>query len=289
MYKRRDIRESAVQFLYFTDLEDGPDPALMQDTFWEVIQENGLRKLNQAKAKALLHIAQGRGSRVLRFSEAAPPALAQLKATGNLTSLTVPMRALLRQESQLNVALDMLKTALNSKSAEDIIAARLEEAFLANRVVIDKRNDWENALTDAPSWRNKLEAVNSPILHLERISKRIEGIQNIDSAAPPEHGFEHLHASSQEIHQFRAATESLVKGILTHKNTIDEKLKDVVENYSPERVDPVDRAILRLGAYEIMHCDDIPRAVSINESIEIAKRFGTNDSARFINGILDAM
>ena len=51
----------------------------------------------------------------------------------------------------------------------------------------------------------------------------------------------------------------------------------------------VDRAILRLATYEIKHCEDIPKAVSINEAIEIAKRFGSTDSARFVNGVLDAL
>ena len=63
----------------------------------------------------------------------------------------------------------------------------------------------------------------------------------------------------------------------------------MIENYAPQRVDPVDRAILRLATYELKMSDDIPRAVTINEAIEIAKKFGTNESARFINGVLDAL
>ena len=137
---------------------------------------------------------------------------------------------------------------------------------------------------------DKLEAITAAASHLERISARLNAIENLESTeAPPSHGTEHLRASSQEITAFRKDTEALVQGVLSHKESLDEKLGNIVENYSPERVDPVDRAILRIGAYEIIHRDDIPRAVSINEAIEIAKRFGTTESSRFINGILDAL
>ncbi|MCX6915581.1 MAG: transcription antitermination factor NusB, partial [Verrucomicrobia bacterium] len=63
-------------------------------------------------------------------------------------------------------------------------------------------------------------------------------------------------------------------------------LAAVVSNYVPERIDPVDRAVLRLGTYAILFAST-PLRVAINEAIELAKRFGTTDSHRFVNGVLD--
>jgi transcription antitermination protein NusB len=77
-----------------------------------------------------------------------------------------------------------------------------------------------------------------------------------------------------------------VDAILAKKERIDETLAAVVENFAPERIDPVDRAILRLGTYELLHAATPPK-VAINEAIELAKRFGTTDSKRFVNGVLD--
>ena len=68
---------------------------------------------------------------------------------------------------------------------------------------------------------------------------------------------------------------------------IDSTIEKHTDNYKLERVSAVDRSILRLAIYEILFCDDIPAVVSINEAIEIAKRFGTEESGRFVNGILD--
>jgi N utilization substance protein B len=79
----------------------------------------------------------------------------------------------------------------------------------------------------------------------------------------------------------------LVKGIVERKNELDEVIKNKLKNWNFERVAIIDRNILRMGVYEIMFRDDIPDSVSINEAIEIAKKYGDQESSRFINGILD--
>ena len=79
MLKRRNIRETAVQFLYFADLEDGPEASEMQEAFWQMTQESSIKRLNQAKAKAILHVAQGRDSRITKLTERSPISLAELK------------------------------------------------------------------------------------------------------------------------------------------------------------------------------------------------------------------
>lgn len=289
MLKRRHIREAAIQFLYFADMEDGPDASAVQDAFWEIIQESSLRKLNQAKAKAVLHIAQGRESRIAKLAERTPAALAELKVVDGTTALTTALKKINTHESKLSTALDLLKTASRSKSGEDIVEIRLQEVFVASRSLSPVRLHWEHTLQDFPAWNNKLEAVTAAIAHLGRVSERLIAIESPESEGPGLPGFEHLRAGQEEILSFRRETEKLVQGILSQKEAIDEKLMTVVENFAPERVAPVDRSILRLGAYEILHCDDIPRAVSINEAIEIAKKFGGTDSSRFVNGVLDAL
>jgi N utilization substance protein B len=95
-----------------------------------------------------------------------------------------------------------------------------------------------------------------------------------------------LRDSKLEISKLREMADELVDRILANKESVDQTLATVVENYSPERIDPVDRAILRLGAYELLHAATPPK-VAINEAIELAKRFGTTDSRRFVNGVLD--
>ena len=79
----------------------------------------------------------------------------------------------------------------------------------------------------------------------------------------------------------------IARGTREHLEEIDEAIKASAEHWVLERMAAVDRNILRLGTYELLFGTDIPRAVAINEAIEIAKKFSTSESASFINGILD--
>jgi len=81
----------------------------------------------------------------------------------------------------------------------------------------------------------------------------------------------------------------LIDGILANQTAIDEQIRKYVANYDIERIAAVDRNILRLAIYEMLFCKDVPPVVSINEAIEIAKRYGSEDSSRFVNGVLDRL
>lgn len=67
---------------------------------------------------------------------------------------------------------------------------------------------------------------------------------------------------------------------------LDAAIDSTLENYSPERVSAIDRAILRLGAYELLHRKDLPAPIVISEAIRLSERFSSAESPRFINGVL---
>jgi transcription antitermination factor NusB len=79
----------------------------------------------------------------------------------------------------------------------------------------------------------------------------------------------------------------LVQGAFEHKVEIDQMIQGVAQNWNISRMAVVDRNVLRLASYELLHCDDIPPKVAINEAIELGKRYSTQNSGAFINGILD--
>lgn len=76
-------------------------------------------------------------------------------------------------------------------------------------------------------------------------------------------------------------------GVWEHREEIDNLIREAAENWRIERMALVDRNILRLGAYEILHGRDIPFAVAINEAVDLGKRFGAEESGAFVNGVLD--
>ena len=86
-----------------------------------------------------------------------------------------------------------------------------------------------------------------------------------------------------------AFAQALVGGVLEHQPRIDSLISEVAENWRLDRMAAIDRNILRLGAYELLYCDEVPTKVAINEALELAKRYSTAQSSRFVNGILDRL
>lgn len=81
----------------------------------------------------------------------------------------------------------------------------------------------------------------------------------------------------------------LIEGLKENLFDIDQKIEAQLKNYRMERVEKVELALLRVAAYELLFHKDVPKAVVINEAIEISKRFCTKDASRFINGVLDSL
>ncbi len=94
------------------------------------------------------------------------------------------------------------------------------------------------------------------------------------------------HEAPQEVREY---SERLVQGTAEHLPDIDALITQHADNWDLKRMAVVDRNILRMGTFELLWVDDVPETVCLNEAIELAKRFGDAESAKFINGILDAI
>ena len=105
-----------------------------------------------------------------------------------------------------------------------------------------------------------------------------------DGLNPEDVSFWELRPAGRAVKAFAV---EMLQGVVAHLHDIDAAIAGAVENYSLQRIDAVDRNLLRLASYDILYREDIPVPVSINEAIEISKRFGTSESPRFINGVLD--
>ena len=81
----------------------------------------------------------------------------------------------------------------------------------------------------------------------------------------------------------------LVNGVIGKKGQIDGLVERFSQNWKISRMSCVDRNVMRIAVYEMLYCDDIPAKVSINEAVDIGKKFGTQESGAFINGIMDSI
>ena len=101
--------------------------------------------------------------------------------------------------------------------------------------------------------------------------------------------FKRFWAEQESDDEVRAFAEEIVKGTFKHLEIINTKVRASAKNWNLDRMAIIDRNVLRLATYEILYRMDIPPSVTINEAIELAKKYGADESGAFVNGILDSV
>ena len=118
------------------------------------------------------------------------------------------------------------------------------------------------------------------------LTQRSAAIQGEDGKATWGQPVELPPPSADEV-SLRLFADPLIRGCIEHREAIDALIRKHAKNWSVDRMAAVDRNVLRLAVFEMLHREDIPPVVSINEAVDIAKKFSTHDSGKFVNGILD--
>lgn len=289
MPSRRQIREAVVQFLYCADLEGGADPSELREPFWQFVTESDRKALVLATWKSLRHFATGREERYDELLGRLPAAREALAGDADLERPASLLDRIATLEHEWSSRLHSLSN-LRRDDDPDLVTERftegIEKLFSIDRDLSAARTEFLRTLDDHPGLRPKLEPVAGSLNRLGRISERLKQLEHPEEF--PEQGdLKKILSSKTSIAKLRSETDRIVDAVLAVKPQLDEQLDGVIENFAPERIDPIDRAILRLGAWEILHNPDVPNPVAINEAVELAKKFGTTDSGRFVNGILD--
>jgi len=99
--------------------------------------------------------------------------------------------------------------------------------------------------------------------------------------------FWHSHSEENIDEQIKEFAQEIVKGVTENMQLIDAKISEDATNWQLKRMAVVDRNILRIGCFELLFRDDIPSKVSINEAVELAKKYSSQEASKFVNGILD--
>ncbi len=290
MASRRQVREAVIQFLYCADLEGGADPADLREPFWEFVTESDRRSLLIATFKTVHHLSHGRTTRLDEFykrEEAAQTALAAWPEAEALKTCLARITKLERKWTESLIALEKLSRDGDDSEIVSSFGAGLAALFAVDHDLENARNEFLNGMEAHPNLRGRLEAVAATIRRLQRVSDRLRMVEEPEKF-PEQTDLSRLRDSREHMAELRKDADALTDQVIKHKEALDAELAGIVENFVPERVDPVDRAVLRLAAYEIKFAD-VPAKVAINEAIELAKRFGTNDSQRFVNGVLDKL
>jgi N utilization substance protein B len=130
--------------------------------------------------------------------------------------------------------------------------------------------------------------------YVQRHDGRVAAVQYLYawSINPPDNAVDDLRIFFEGLEQPRehfAFGEELISGVIKNQAEIDAEIRAMAQNWDFERIAKIDLSILRVAMFEMLHRNDIPPVVSINEAIDISKQFSNADSKRFINGILDRL
>ena len=107
------------------------------------------------------------------------------------------------------------------------------------------------------------------------------------SSIPLDEALKNLWEQTEAKPEACAFAEKRIRAVIEKQTEVDAELKKLVTNWDPSRMAPVDRAILRLALWEMKFADDVPPISALNEAIEVAKALSTEESGRFVNGVLD--
>ena len=277
------MREAMVQFLYAlrptAPLPDTPDEAILS-----LLLEPARDKSTRARARAVLHLQQGRE----KILEAFPELLSKLKAISSSSDspeIEIHLKAWHEEEARLRDFLHGLRYELNGNKEATRLRESMDGARLSNLSALEAST---RAVASEPCLPALQEIHEEVIALREQLAPMVERItlsMSDQLSTVPE--LKSVARAEQEIAHAKSSIESYYRKLHPHLEAVDQKLGTAIENYSPERLDRVDRAILRLGGYEILFEDNVPAAVAINEAIELARSFGTTESPGFINGVLD--
>lgn len=116
----------------------------------------------------------------------------------------------------------------------------------------------------------------------------LETLYQLDLRGTGSHADAMAHLASAEAEPVvREYAHRLVEGVLETLETVDRAIRDSASNWQLDRLAAIDRTILRIATFEMLHGEDVPPKVAINEAIEVAKSYSTSESGHFVNGVLD--
>lgn len=288
MISRNQIRQAAVQFLYGVAADDGDSVSeARMEAFWDILLEPDRSALNKARAKAVNHLTRDHADKAAAFRAAASDWNHRVTGDPRADSLRDSLHDLQAREDAFAAALaDVRGARKNDPDNEtDELAHALASLKLVNETLIRLRARFLSALQDSPDHARHAAALVKQTGRLQEIGMRINGLEHPnEGTSTSEYG--NVIELTADIDTLQREAGALIEDIVARKSELDSLINSVVENFSRDRIGPVERAVIRIAAYELKYKPELPTAVIAAEAIRLAERFSITEAPRFINGVL---
>ena len=276
MPKQRDIREKALLSLFAHAAQK--DDSSVDDSTWALTLEPEQEKINKISYKALNHQLSALEQRAVEF--------------GELTKVVAPMMKSYELKSEARTTLALAKSVDGFRSAFSVLDKRSEEdeytklyhtASALNASLREFKTILENASFTAPELPKLLKSTKTLIDLTERVDYIANPLNHKDQVS-----ISALVKATQDREDLREKADVYLKGTVENLEAIDAQLEEHLQNFSSDQIGRVERSLLRLAAYEIKVLE-LPKGIVINESLELARKFTTEDAVPLLNGVLDKL
>ncbi len=283
------VRQSALTLIY-SILEHGGDAASFDlELFWSIAQEKEQDRCTLAEAKAIGHICRAAGD-VARVLEERVSALHDAMQ-GDLTTarLREDVERYARQSAQFAATLADQQISVTDKRRDgsEPLAVLNRKVIQLARAVDGLGRDLLPTLADFPAYRSVLEPFAAILRRQGRMLALCASVETPEALAGSGE-FTALIRAAELLAELRPAAEGLALAVLAHRAEYDERIAARLDNYSPERLDVVDKSILYLSLYEIEE-SGLEMPIAVSEATALADTYSGSKSAPFIHGVLAAL
>ncbi len=289
MMTKSKVRQSALVLIYAV-LENGGDTATFDfDLFWSIAQEKEQDRYTIAEARAIDHICRPAQDAARLLAERVEAVHNAMDGDMTTARLREDIERYARQYARFASDLVAQQRCLTSKRREttDELAELNRNLLHLARAVDGLGADLLPLLADFPAYRNVLESLGAAIRRQSRMLSLCAGVENPASLAGTA-AFAPLVRSANMLAELRPAAEELALAVLARRAEYDARIAERLENYSPERLDVVDKGILYLALYELEE-NGLTAPIVISEATSLANEYSGAKSAPFIHGVLAAL
>lgn len=289
MISPHDIRQTAVQFLYGVGIQQANEgaPESFDFSSWDIVLEPAKADLAKARAKAVEHLTRDRADKLRVLQTRADAAIAAMKDDLTTSDLRDSLEDILKREYSLDETIKSVRAAAKGADRTEfaVLEASFAPLFVANGTLIQLRSRLLTMIQDKPGYASVLSPLAASLNRIQEISERLRDVEQ-PAEAVRKSEIAKLVEGTGDMTALRNETEKLVRAVVSQIDELDGAIAQVTDNFSPARVSPVDRAILRIAAYELKNCPELPVPVIIKEAIILAEEYSVNEATKFVNGVL---
>lgn len=279
MASRRQVRQAAVQLLYARSASPADQGGA---DLWDLINDKAAVEFDRARVKILAHFQQGRESLAAKFQTILVDSAAAILAVDPSEKFARELKAHRAAEQAWAESCGNLHRLAKANTGG--WQRDLHQLLPKSDKLTQKRAEILPRTETFPPAQQK--ALTEVFAKLDTYDSRVRMVR-FPEKYPDQRDLDHLHRLTQEMKILETEAVALADQIESELPALDEKINEASSNFDINRFSKVDLAIVRLATWEISNLPDLDHAISINEAVELARSFSGEESASFVNGVLD--